>query len=502
MGGSVNEESRLQLERYLQLVNRRKFVFAIPVILAVAAAALLSYVTTPVYTATATARIDFTAVSPNTQDTGAAQRFIDTYAHIIQTTKFTEKVILDLNLDTNKTTPSSLARRIGTAALPGTELVTVTAKAGSGEEAAAIANKLVDLLQDQTFMRQFATDPTSELNRQVEAARESLNDALAELSGLQSRGASAVQIATQQSLVDAKQSTVQTLVTQLEQQVVKQGQEARAISVIEVAGVPDVPTSPRWKFNLAAGLLAGLAAGVALSLVMEYIDPTLRGVRDLEGVTRLPVLASIPFGIRWKYPPPPVSPDYRLLATKLQTAIQEQHRKSVLFTSARTEEGNTTVATYSAMAMAQAGLREFERAGGLSTMEPPQGIPADAAQALGALGGQMTPDVQKMMTDAMQNPGAILQELTKYGNLAAPPPETMALLDAAGQARLAKSWTTMSAPMRKSLVETLPSVPPEERTNFMDQMESYTQDMNATINQSMKLIEQAQKQMAQPAPNR
>lgn len=149
--------------------------------------------------------------------------------------------------------------------------------------------------------------------------------------------------------------------------------------------------------------------------------------------------------------------------------------------------------------MAQAGLREFERTGGMGAMQAPEGIPEDAAQALGALGGQMTPDVQKMMTDAMQNPGAILQELTKYGNLAAPPPETMALLDAAGQARLNKSWTTMSAPMRKSLVETLPSVPPEERTNFMDQMESYTQDMNATINQSMKLIEQAQKQMAQPA---
>jgi len=118
-----------------------------------------------------------------------------------------------------------------------------------------------------------------------------------------------------------------------------------------------VPRAGSWKFNLAAGLLAGIAGGVALSLVLEYVDPTLRGVRDLEGVTGLPVLASIPFGIRWKYPPPPVSPDYRLLATKLQTGLQEQHRRSVLFTSARPEEGNTTVATYTAMAMAQAGLR-------------------------------------------------------------------------------------------------------------------------------------------------
>ena len=354
MGGSVNEESRLQLERYLQLVNRRKFVFAIPVILAVAGAALLSYLTTPVYTATATARIDFAAVSPDTQDTGAAQRFINTYAHIIKSTKFTERVIQDLNL---KTTSTSLANRIGTAPVPGTELVTVTARAGSGEEAAAIANDLTNLLQDQQFIRQFTTDATDDLTKQVEATRQRLDDEQATLANLRSAGASAAQIASQQAVVEATQNTYQVLITQLEQARAKQGQATRALSVIEQAEAPDVPTSPRWKFNLAAGLLAGLAAGVALSLVMEYIDPTLRGVRDLEGVTRLPVLASIPFGVRWKYPPPPVSPDYRLLATKLQTAIQEQHRKSVLFTSARTEEGNTTVATYSAMAMAQAGLR-------------------------------------------------------------------------------------------------------------------------------------------------
>lgn len=149
---------------------------------------------------------------------------------------------------------------------------------------------------------------------------------------------------------------------------------------------------------------------------------------------------------------------------------------------------------------AQAGLREFERGAGLGGpgVSAPEGIPADAAQALGALGGQMTPEAQKLMSDAMQNPGAILQELTKYGSLAQPPEATMALLDSAGQARLAKAWPTMSAPLRKSLVETLPSVPEGERAAFMDQMETYTKDMDATLQQSMKLIEQAQQQLNQP----
>lgn len=145
--------------------------------------------------------------------------------------------------------------------------------------------------------------------------------------------------------------------------------------------------------------------------------------------------------------------------------------------------------------LAQAGLKELENPAALSA---PEALPADAAQMLGQLGGQMTPEAQKMMADAMANPAGILQELTKYGNLAEPPSQTLALLDDAGQARLKKAWATMSGPLRKSLVETLPGVPPEERNGFLDQMESYTKDMDATLQQSMKLIEQAQKQLEAP----
>lgn len=350
----MNEESRLQFERYVQLVNRRKFVLAIPIVLGVLGALLLNYVSPRVYTATATARIDFSAVRGDTQDTGAAQRFINTYAEIIKTSRVTERVKQDLNLSGSS---AAIAKRVTTAPIAGTELVTVTAKAPSGDEAAAIANDVANLLQDQLFISQFLTDPTNDLTRQVEATRQRLGDEQQTLAGLQSKGASAAQIASQQAVVDATQNSYQGLLTQLENARVKQGQASRAFSVIEQAEVPSGPSSPRWKFNLAAGLLAGLAGGIALSFVLEYIDPTLRGVRDLESATRLPVLASIPFGVRWKYPPPPVSPDYRLLATKLQTSLHDKQHTSVMFTSTREEEGNTTVATYAAMALAQAGLR-------------------------------------------------------------------------------------------------------------------------------------------------
>ncbi|MDE2292416.1 MAG: YIP1 family protein, partial [Elusimicrobia bacterium] len=50
----------------------------------------------------------------------------------------------------------------------------------------------------------------------------------------------------------------------------------------------------------------------------------------------------------------------------------------------------------------------------------PQGIPPEAAAALGRLGGlegKMTPEARKAMQEAMANPAAVLQEITKYGDM-------------------------------------------------------------------------------------
>jgi capsular exopolysaccharide synthesis family protein len=350
----MNDESRLQVERYLQLVNRRKWVLIIPVVLALIAAAILSYTTPPTYSAIATVRVDVKSIGVDTASQGAAERSLNSFAFTVRSRPFLEKVIANLNLDTSA---SSLKGRVSTRTLADTELIEVKVKAGDADEAAAIANELVALMRDPAVLADVNPDLTTTLLTQIDSARQSLADEQGRLATLQSENASSAEIESQRSVVQAAQSTYEALLTQLQQARLDQARAAQSISVVEPANPPDAPSSPRWLFNLAAGLLAGGVIGVALALVLEYIDPTLRDVKDLEGVTRLPVLASIPFGIRWKYPPPPVSPDYRLLATKLQTGLQEEQRKSVLFTSARPEEGNTTVATYTAMAMAQAGLR-------------------------------------------------------------------------------------------------------------------------------------------------
>ena len=351
----MNESSKLQFERYLQLANRRKWIVIVPILLAVGAAALISFLTSPTYHSSSTVRVDLSSQQQtDLQDAAPADRYINTWAAIVRGDPFLQPAIDDLGLDA---TPRELRADVSSAHVVGTELIKITVAAGSADESAAIANKLSDQLTDSEFVAQFIPDTAGEIQEQIDAQQQRLTDEFAVLSNLRESGASQAQVDAQESTIGALEANLQTLIQQRNEAIVSRQQQAEGFVLVESGTPPQSATTPKWAFNLAAGLLAGIVAGVALALVLEYVDPTLRDVRDLESVTRLPVLASIPFGIRWKYPPPPISPDYRLLATKLQTTIQEHKRKSVLFVSSREEEGCTTVATYSAMALAQAGLR-------------------------------------------------------------------------------------------------------------------------------------------------
>src|SRR5690349_9018174 len=99
----MNDESRFQFERYLQVLNRRKYVLVIPVILALVAAALISYRMKPTYTASATARVDISAQPASNQDIGPADRYINTYTVILKANGFLDRVISDLGLHTTAT---------------------------------------------------------------------------------------------------------------------------------------------------------------------------------------------------------------------------------------------------------------------------------------------------------------------------------------------------------------------------------------------------------------
>ncbi len=57
------------------------------------------------------------------------------------------------------------------------------------------------------------------------------------------------------------------------------------VSVVDPAGVPTVPVSPKPKINIALGVLLGLALGVGYALLRETLDTSIRTPDDLQAAT-------------------------------------------------------------------------------------------------------------------------------------------------------------------------------------------------------------------------
>ncbi len=148
------------------------------------------------------------------------------------------------------------------------------------------------------------------------------------------------------------------------------------VSMVQTAGTPTAPTSPRWKLNLALGLLLGLGLGVAGAVTRESWDRTVRSADMLEKLVGLPTLALVPRDpTASKHPtiagtsrrPSNRLEAFRRLRTGVQYLDPAGPPRSVLVTSAAPGEGKSSVCvnlalsfarTHKRVALVDADLRE------------------------------------------------------------------------------------------------------------------------------------------------
>jgi len=64
--------------------------------------------------------------------------------------------------------------------------------------------------------------------------------------------------------------------------------------MLDPASLPEKPYFPRRAVVLGLGALFGLLAGLAVSLVAEYLDPSIKDARELETLMDYPILARVP----------------------------------------------------------------------------------------------------------------------------------------------------------------------------------------------------------------
>jgi capsular exopolysaccharide synthesis family protein len=172
-----------------------------------------------------------------------------------------------------------------------------------------------------------------------------------------------------------------TLQMRLKEASVTAGLSATNISVVDRAQVPFIPIAPRKTMSMLLGLIGGFVGGLILAFVIESVDDRMQTSEEVESVSTLASLATIPHmednPLRRKraeiedaatlaqirqltalHSPKSLAGEaYRGLRSSLLLSSIDKPPRVIVITSAFPGEGKTTTAVNCALALAQRGER-------------------------------------------------------------------------------------------------------------------------------------------------
>jgi non-specific protein-tyrosine kinase len=135
------------------------------------------------------------------------------------------------------------------------------------------------------------------------------------------------------------------------------------VTVADDAELPSAPVSPRPLLNLSLGLVVGLIAGVAAAVLRDLTDTSLRSLRSLGEAAGSAALGIVGHDRRLgervltATGGSPRGEEFRLLRTNLRFAGGDEPPRSVVVTSATSQEGRSVVARNLAVALAETGWK-------------------------------------------------------------------------------------------------------------------------------------------------
>jgi receptor protein-tyrosine kinase len=224
---------------------------------------------------------------------------------------------------------AQLRTEVVASAEPGADLITLTVDDPDAERAARLANGFADafVALRKESNRSRAADAAALLRRQV----------------------------GQLPVGSARRQQLQTVLGRVQTLNVVESGEAE---VVDRAEVPSQPASPKKVRNAILGLLVGLVAGVMIAFVLDGFDRRVRGPRELELLTGLPVLAVIghqDLEPRTQAERRAALEPYRILQASLSFLGAGGEMRVLAIMSARPREGRTGVALGLARAFALTG---------------------------------------------------------------------------------------------------------------------------------------------------
>lgn len=225
----------------------------------------------------------------------------------------------------------------------------------------AAADSLQVRLEDLRRTRQEIRQPLDDLDDRI--ARTADPDLAADLQRQYDRLADDLRYELELVTAQAESTVASLTDLELQGELAAVG-EAR---IVQFAAPPLGPANPPLSRNVALGVVLGAMIGAGLALLAETRDTTIKTAAQVQAITDLPVLASIPEADRKALPKLALAahtePEgkyadgYHKVRSSVEFAGFENPISSILVTSANASEGKTTTSSNLALALCSVGKR-------------------------------------------------------------------------------------------------------------------------------------------------
>lgn len=343
-------DQRTNLRDYLQIIARRRWTIILTLIITTAIALGYSFVTTPVYSATASVLIPeqqagsaLDVSNPQLPQAQSLQRFLADEQNFAQGDAVTNLAQKDLKRPAHITIGSSASA----------DLLTFTANSTNRTNTATTANAFAN-----AYITARRANQVAQYTQQVTALQASITHLQQQISSLPSGSSQAA--ALLQAMQTLNQSVEQT-------QAAAQLSSEYGPSIVKAAKVPTSPSSPNKVRNGLLGLAAGLVLGIGLAFLFERLDDGISSREAVEEASSgLPVVALIPLVASWRTKNTshialledsrsPIAEAYRTLRTSVQFLGLDEPKRVIGITSSVPGEGKTTATANLAVSFARAG---------------------------------------------------------------------------------------------------------------------------------------------------
>ena len=358
------------LKNYISLVWHWAWLIILGIIVAAAAAFVVSKNTTPVYQSTSRLLIDQAPGAGSGNDYTqilVEERLAQTYVELLNTTPILEETISQLGLPF---TTGQLKGKISVSAPQDTQIIIIRVEDTEPDRAALIANTLGDvfIIQNQNRESLRYAEPISNWENRLQIVGDDIETIETEINAI-GEAITAEEKATLSRLetnLNEAQIQYTEIFNNLNGLQIEQAKETSNLIQIEPAKANENPIRPRTRTNvlLAAAVGGMIAAGIVF--LIEYLDDTIKTPEQVLEDTDLTTLGAIAIIkmdkkhqelITQRSPRDPISEAYRVIRTNLDFSAVDEELKSFVVSSASPGEGKSTTAANLAVVMAQTGKK-------------------------------------------------------------------------------------------------------------------------------------------------